>query len=394
MNELSLSECIGSNGIFTDGDWVESKDQDPDGEVRLIQLADIGVGSFLDKSARFLTMETAKRLRCTFLEPGDLLIARMPDPIGRACIFPGLSQSCATVVDVCVLRPDPRLLNVSYAKWMINSPRFLQKVAGFVSGSTRQRISRGNLAPLSIPLPPLDEQKRIAAILDQADELRRKRQRAIERLNQLGQAIFHEMFGDPKGNPRGLPVVRLGDVSDFYSGNSLPEGEAFSSQTDGYLLLKVSDLNHPQNQHDVICAANWSPLPGTRAGTCPPNALVFPKRGGAIGTNKKRWLRRSAILDPNLMGVHPHEDRLTMSFLNGWFQTFNLSEIASGSSVPQLNKKDLAPLELVLPPMEEQGEYAQKIDELSRQQGKLARAFEYDNQLFTSLQHRAFQGEL
>jgi hypothetical protein len=55
MNDVSLSDCVGSDGIFTDGDWVESKDQDPNGEVRLIQLADIGVGSFLDKSARFLT---------------------------------------------------------------------------------------------------------------------------------------------------------------------------------------------------------------------------------------------------------------------------------------------------------------------------------------------------
>ena len=75
---------------LTDGDWVESKDQDPDGEVRLIQLADVGIGDFKDKSARFLTSATAARLNCTYLSPSDVLIARLPSPLGRSCVFPGL----------------------------------------------------------------------------------------------------------------------------------------------------------------------------------------------------------------------------------------------------------------------------------------------------------------
>src|SRR5690348_11943930 len=85
-------EVAGANGLTTDGDWIESKDQDPNGTVRLIQLADIGDGEFKDRSSRFVTAETAKRLNCTFLEADDLLIARMPDPLGRACIFPGVGQ--------------------------------------------------------------------------------------------------------------------------------------------------------------------------------------------------------------------------------------------------------------------------------------------------------------
>ncbi|MFM9597551.1 hypothetical protein ACKI1O_50540, partial [Streptomyces scabiei] len=82
----------GADGLVSDGDWIESKDQDPEGDVRLIQLMDIGDGEFLDKSKRYLNAEAAARLRCTFLEPGDVLIARMPDPLGRACVFPGVGQ--------------------------------------------------------------------------------------------------------------------------------------------------------------------------------------------------------------------------------------------------------------------------------------------------------------
>src|SRR3982751_6693230 len=83
-----LSEIIGNAGLFCDGDWVETKDQDKNGEVRLIQLADIRDGYFRDKSDRHLTFKRAKELNCTFLSKGDILLARMPEPLGRSCIFP------------------------------------------------------------------------------------------------------------------------------------------------------------------------------------------------------------------------------------------------------------------------------------------------------------------
>ncbi|MFB9263921.1 DUF4357 domain-containing protein [Bradyrhizobium erythrophlei] len=88
-----LADLIGADGLMVDGDWVESKDQDANGGVRLIQLADLGEGQFLNKSNRFLTEETARRLRCTYLRENDVLIARMASPLGRACIYPGLSEA-------------------------------------------------------------------------------------------------------------------------------------------------------------------------------------------------------------------------------------------------------------------------------------------------------------
>src|SRR5947209_1312461 len=87
--EACIPQLVGRNGLFSDGDWVESKDQDPSGRVRLIQLADVGDGVFRNRSSRFLTSEKARELGCTFLKQGDVLVARMPDPLGRACIFPG-----------------------------------------------------------------------------------------------------------------------------------------------------------------------------------------------------------------------------------------------------------------------------------------------------------------
>jgi type I restriction enzyme S subunit len=108
VTKRKFSQLINSNGVFSDGDWIESKDQDPNGGVRLVQLADIGTGVFIDKSSRFMTQQRAEELKCTFLKKGDILIARMPDPIGRACIFPGSEMPCVTVVDICIVRPDQK----------------------------------------------------------------------------------------------------------------------------------------------------------------------------------------------------------------------------------------------------------------------------------------------
>src|SRR3989442_12279818 len=96
---VELAETIGASGLFRDGDWVESKDQDPEGDVRLIQLADVGDGEYRDRSTRFLTSAKAAELGCTYLEPGDILVARMPEPLGRACVFPGDLKPSVTCVD-------------------------------------------------------------------------------------------------------------------------------------------------------------------------------------------------------------------------------------------------------------------------------------------------------
>tara|TARA_R110002072_G_C7976242_1_gene535498 strand:+ start:8784 stop:10364 length:1581 start_codon:yes stop_codon:yes gene_type:complete len=163
----SIEELIGRDGLFVDGDWVESKDQDPNGEVRLIQLADIGDGEFRNKSSRFLTKPTAIQLKCTFLKVGDLLVARMPDPLGRSCIFPlDGDERYVTVVDVCAIRLGCSEIDAKFLMYLVNSPSIRAEINSLQSGSTRKRISRKNLATVKLPLPPLNEQNRIVAKIE------------------------------------------------------------------------------------------------------------------------------------------------------------------------------------------------------------------------------------
>lgn len=180
MKRATLPDLVGEKGIFADGDWVESKDQDPCGDVRLIQLADIGIRQYLNKSARFLSSDTASKLRCTYLKPGDILIARMPDPVGRACIFPGDEKPCVTVVDICILRHDPQLTDLEWLIHLINSAGFRNHVYAWITGTTRQRISKSNLSKIEFGLPVPEKQKHIGAVLGKADAIRRKHEQAIQ----------------------------------------------------------------------------------------------------------------------------------------------------------------------------------------------------------------------
>lgn len=200
MSETTLNEVQAStqtlaelleDGLFIDGDWVESKDQDPNGEVRLIQLADVGDGVFRDRSFRFLTMAKAKELRCTFLQPGDVLVARMPEPLGRACIFPDVGRPAVTAVDVCVLRPSPHRVRPEWLVKAVNSPGFRSSMQEFVRGTTRQRISRKNLGTLTLTVPPVEAQLELTRFIDRIEVRRGSAEthvaaarRAIERFRQ------------------------------------------------------------------------------------------------------------------------------------------------------------------------------------------------------------------
>ncbi|MDE0258183.1 MAG: restriction endonuclease subunit S [Gammaproteobacteria bacterium] len=179
---------------LSDGDWIETKHQSEDGNVRLIQLADVGTGAFLDKSARFVTEETEDRLRCTRLNVGDVLIARLPNPIGRACVFPDVGQPAITAVDVAILRTDENSYN-RYIEAAINAPSTREQIEAYGKGATRFRVATGHLKTVVLPLPPLAEQRRMVAkvdelmaLCDRLEETRAAREDTRDRLTKASLA--------------------------------------------------------------------------------------------------------------------------------------------------------------------------------------------------------------
>lgn len=152
---------------FTDGDWIEAP-YVTDSGVRLIQTGNVGTGFYKEQGFRFVSEDTFRKLRCTLVEPSDVLVCRLDGPVGRACLAPDLGRMI-TSVDNAILKPradvDPRF--VVYA---LSLPAYLDWVQGLcrVGGGFRFRISRSMLGDFQLPVPSFAEQVRISDVLDQA----------------------------------------------------------------------------------------------------------------------------------------------------------------------------------------------------------------------------------
>ena len=157
--------------VFTDGNWIESKDQATDG-IRLVQTGNVGEGVFKERrdKARWIDEDTFARLNCFEVLPGDCLISRLPDPVGRACLIPDTGDKMITAVDCSIVRPDETKIDPRLLVYFTQSRVYLRDVDERCSGTTRRRISRKNLGKVPIPLPPLEEQQRIVGVLDEAFE--------------------------------------------------------------------------------------------------------------------------------------------------------------------------------------------------------------------------------
>ena len=177
---------------FIDGDWIESKDQSESG-IRLIQTGNVGCGEYKDKEdkAKFITEETFNRLHCTEIFPGDILISRLPDPVGRSCMLPDGLGKCITAVDCTIIRLSDIMLPKFFVAYT-NSPDYLAQIKSTLAGTTRLRVSRGNLGKVKIPLPSIEQQTAFVTIAEQADKSKFELKKAIEAIDKVIKSLINE----------------------------------------------------------------------------------------------------------------------------------------------------------------------------------------------------------
>lgn len=259
-----LEEIVSASGVFSDGDWVESKDQDPNGNVRLVQLADIGEMQFLDKSRRYMNERKAQELNCTFLRKGDLLISRLGDPLGKTCVFPAKEERAVTAVDVCILRPGHEDVEPKLFGYFLNGANLRQSIDAQSSGTTRKRITGKKLKALPVRVPPTNEQRRIVekietlfARLDQGEAELREVQTLLARYRQsvLKAAVTGHLTADWRAqnahrleHGRDLLARILKTRRDTWQGRSqyqestAPDTTALPELPDGWVWASVQQL--------------------------------------------------------------------------------------------------------------------------------------------------------
>lgn len=319
---------------------------------------------------------------------GDLLFGRLR-PNLRKVALADTDGICST--DITVLTPKQDI-NHRFLYFALLSHHFYCQVKNNVNGINLPRINAKRLLKLTIPLPPLDEQRRIARILNLIDLQRNAANNVISViLKELRASVFHQTSSSP-----GTEERRISEVCDLYGGASLPKGQPFDNTKNGLLLMKVSDMNKKGNERHIHSTAMHVPnIPETLPNSiAPAHTVVLPKRGAAIATNKKRLTTRYTMLDPNLIGVRSKTPTVDSVYLYEWFENFDLTTITSGSSIPQLNKKDLNPLLIPVPARTAMQDFTaanSKIDEIDQHVRDKLTLLE---ELHQSLATRAFAGQL
>ena len=145
--------------------------------------------------------------------------------------------------------------------------------------------------------------------------------------------------------------TKIGDICTLKSGTSLKDDVL--NDREGIPYVKVSDMNLDGNEKYIVRSNSYANETISSKMLFPEGTILFPKRGGAIGTNKKRIASRMVCADLNTMGVIPSE-KIRPLFLYYYFQNIDFGTLYNGSSVPQINNIDIAPMEIELPSLDEQ----------------------------------------
>jgi len=335
-----------------------------------------------------------------FLREGDIVVstANSWNLVGKCCWVPELPWPATIGGFVSALRADTRKI----------FPRFLYHwlatdvTQARIRSCARQTTNIANLSipqslDIEIPLPPLEEQKRIAAILDQADELRRKRQRALDRLSQLGQAIFIEMFGDPVTNSMGWPVGTIRDLlAEAKYGTSAKanaEGVGLPMLRMGNLTydgkIDLSDLKHVELSDDEF--DKYTTRPGD---------ILFNR------TNSKELVGKTAVVtqeEPLAIAGYlvrartnergnPHYISAYLNSAHGKTTLRNMCKNIVGMA--NINAQEFQNIAVAIPPKKIQDDFAARLSSIEAARLPIAISQTGTESLFASLQARAFRGEL
>ncbi len=387
--------------VFTDGDWIESKDQSPEG-IRLVQTGNIGEGVFKDREnkARFISNATFTRLKCTEVFEGDCLVSRLPDPVGRACILPDTGKQMITGVDCSIIRFKQKVMKPVFFQYYSQSDLYLRDVAKLISGTTRDRISRKNLGSVPVPIPPLPEQQRIVGVLDAAFAALREAEGHVERNRANARELFESYLnGVFEGKGDGWVEKRLGVLIDIQNGYAFSSNEY---KDEGHFLIRISNV---QDGEITLAKPKYVSIDDSRLKRFILNEgdILVSLTGniGRVGIMQAEHL--PAALNQRVARITLKDEKtirhnFLFFFLRSNFFRKHLQAAGHGAAQQNVSTKEIAEVELSVPPLAEQQRVLDALRELQIKTDDLEATYQQKlielDGLKKGLLGAAFSGEL
>ena len=362
---------------FTDGDWIESKDQSDSG-VRLVQTGNVGVAEYLDKpnNRKWISDDTFARLHCEEVLPGDILISRLPEPAGRACIMPVLGTKMITVVDCTIAKTTPDVSNKFLVQYL-SSQAYFDAVNTCLAGGTRQRISRSNLAEFAVPIPSdKAEQEAVGSFFGNLDTLITLHQHKYDKLLNIKKSMLEKMF--PRDGSK-FPEIRfsgftdpweqrkLGEVANYRRG-SFPQPYGKTEWYDGegaMPFVQVADITDNMNLVEDT-KQKISKLAQPMSVFAEKGAILVTLQG-SIG--RVAIAQYGTFVDRTVLIFEKYQGEIDATFWAYIIKQKFIEEArkAPGGTIKTITKEALSDFNLFVPDYQEQkkiGEYFQNLDNL------------------------------
>lgn len=363
--------------------------------VPFLRTQNVGVREVLRKDLRYVTEAFHLRLKKSQLRAGDVVVSRViSDKINCAVIPEDLDgANCANII---VIRPGPKI-DSAYLSHLISSSVAQRTLLERRVGSAQSVINTTILKKWAVPLPPLPEQHRIAAILDKADAIRRKRRWTVRLADEFLRSAFLDMFGDPISNPKGWPVTVLEGLVENDRGISYGVVQRGANDPDGVPIVRISNI--VENRFDGTHVVRASPRISEKY-----KRTVI--RGGELLLSIRGTVGRVAVAPSSAAGwnvsrevaVIPTTDEVNPEYLQQLMLTDGAQRFYGGNvrGVAQrgINLKDVRRLPVPLPDKRMLERYLAVVYRAQKLRSAAQQRDVFVDDLWGALVQRAFRGEL
>jgi len=295
----------------------------------------------------------------------------------------------------CVLRPKNDLLDSRYLFHWVRTPVFVDNMMLLATGASYPAVSDRIVKESRIPLPPLAEQQRIAAILDQADALRTKRRAALAKLDTLLQATFLDMFGDPVTNPMGWGLKNLGDVLKLITYGLTVRPKYYD---EGIPLISAREIRYGFIDFASAPRISFDDYQNLSDKGKPVQGDILFSKTGTIGYCAEVKTNQTFAITQNAARMTFDQEILVNPFTLAYLRSYYFQDIAirnaKGNAVKDLQLGVMERFPIYVPPLDLQNRFANIVTKIVSMKQIHISAFTYLNNLFHALQQRAFQGEL
>lgn len=356
------------------------------GDVPRLMVQDLTRdGKLVTPQIDFLTQEGAKLSRPVPAGTVVMVVSGKVGQVARLAVDACIHDGFVGFLDLDTQRIDPDFLVL----WLEASRHLHDKN---VSGAIWKNLTTTQIKKMQVPAPPLDEQRRIAAILDKADALRRQRRAALAKLDTLLQATFLDLFGDPVTNPKGWPAVKLGELGKWRSGGtpSRSKPHYFEGTIPWLSSGELEQLyTFDSNEHISDLAVEESSVKMIE-----PESLL-------LGMYDTAALKSTITKVECTCNQAIAFSKLDDSIVNTLFVYFAIQtskehfrRLQRGVRQKNLNLTMIRAITLPLPPLSLQNQFADVVGKYESIQRQLSNAENKTANLFHALQQRAFRGEL